>query len=115
MKKQIIIDIEKCNSCPFVGHTREGSEGRKPCCGHPKIIKEKGDGSFKRIIPYKTRTTKHQLGITIFNHWVKKIPKWCPLPDKKEYNNDPYYTNKKKKDSSDFKRTGCDATEADIY
>ena len=104
MTKQIIIDIEKCNPCPHLSHTGAyTSDGTKPCCNHTTTVKLKGDNCFKRVITYKN---SHE-----FLKEVKKIPKWCPLPDKIALLNSPkpYPQILKELD------VDCDATEVDIY
>ena len=118
MTKQIIIDIEKCNLCPNLNHTGAFTKGgAKPCCEHPETLKLKGMSCFKRVIPYRRIYSKEEHEILHYIE-VKKIPKWCPLPDKKKYNNDPYYENRTipkvpKKERSQL-HEGCEATESDI-
>jgi hypothetical protein len=71
MVKQII--IKNCPECPFLDHTGGFTfGGAKPCCNHPKTIKEKGNNCFNRIIPYPL---DQDFKIPI------EIPEWCPLSD----------------------------------
>ncbi len=84
--KQIIIDIKKCTPCPHLDHTGTFTKGgAKPCCNHPEILKLKGMDCFERVIPNKLVKSFPLDPESIVGYWkVKKIPKWCPLPDKVE-------------------------------
>ena len=104
MTKQIIINIEKCTSCPELSHTGGFTVGgAKPCCDHPTTVKERGNNCFKRVIPYKNSHKSLKV--------VKKIPKWCPLPDKVKLLNSPKSYPQILKELD----VDCDATEVDRY
>jgi len=74
---EIIIKINKCDTCKHCSHTGGFTKGgAKPCCDHDQTIKEKGINCFKRIIPYTMRYWE------VYNREfavIKKIPDWCPL------------------------------------
>lgn len=63
------ISINRCEDCPFKGHTGGFTKGgAKPCCDHAETVKLKGPNCFDRTIPHDGQTKR-----------TKRIPKWCPL------------------------------------
>lgn len=115
--KQLIIDIKKCNGCPYLSHTGVFTAGgAKPCCNHPETLKVNGMDCFKRVIPY--RRVRDKTKIRKVQHIVvKKIPKWCPLPDKSKIGKLGGFHNEHllKFVELDNDKKDCDASETDLF
>ncbi len=83
-----IIEITKCQDCPYFNNTGSFTTGgAKPCCNHPEAVKKKGNDCFKRVIPYKTNWDgfKENYPGQKPPREPKNIPNWCPLETAEDF------------------------------